>query len=474
MKEKAYQQSPLSAVLAALFVLVGVAIAIIRPFAELDSSGQMMLGSFISGLAIWIIRPGSGSFFAGSVVIILGGSLSGISLTDLTSGFASPAFWLLIPAMFLGSALQITGLGKRIVFALFTRIRLSYKKILFGWLIIGVLFSLLTPSISVRIMILTPIAVSVADACRLEKQSKGRSLIVISAWCAAIFPGIAWFGGSLYGPVFSAFLPEQHLVDMVTDQLWLQFMALPWLLFSVAFLALLYLLLKPEKEIDVNFSLQKKMYEELGPAGSREKRCLAVFLFLLANLLFQLFLPINTTQVLLASMFLLLFLNVMSVKDVSTGINWDVVMFFGMLMGLSHLFDISGIKAWISPMLLSMLEPLVVSPLIFLVGLYALCAVIRILDVTQGWVSSAVLAMAAPMLLSDFGLHPILSIMAFVAAGNIFLFKYHQPWITQAESVSGDRGWNERHQKTAAWLYVALVAAMLVMSNFYWSALGLI
>ena len=140
-----------------------------------------MLGSIIIALATWIFRPGKGTFIVGAIILFLGGSIAGIPIPNLASGFSNATLWLLIPAMFLGYALMKTGLGKRIVFALFKELKLSYIKILIGWFIIGIIFALITPSITVRFLILTPIAVVVADACCLEKHSKGRSLIVISA-----------------------------------------------------------------------------------------------------------------------------------------------------------------------------------------------------------------------------------------------------------------------------------------------------
>jgi di/tricarboxylate transporter len=457
-----------------IFILLGISVAIFKPFTNLGEMGQIMLGTIISALAVWIFRPGSGTFTAGAAVILIGGIVAGVPIPDLTNGFSSPSMWLLIPAMFLGSALQFTGLGKRIVYALFTRMELSYIKILFGWLIIGILFSLLTPSITIRILILTSIAVSVADACLLEKMSKGRSLIILSAWSVGIFPSIAWHSGSLFGPVFTAFLPYGPMREMATEQIWFQFMGVPWLLFSIAFLAVLYVAFKPEIELTMTYDTRKKMYDDLGPLCKKEKGCLVAFIFLLAGLVLQLFLPITTLQVLLCSMFLMLFLNVTSVKDISTGINWDVIIFFGMMMSFVHIFEFTGLSDWMAPTLTSLLAPIAFSPLVFIVAFFGICLLLRLLDITQGWVTSGILAIATPMLFSNFGLHPMMSTMVFVAASNLFIFRYNQPWIVQVESVCGESGWNPQHLRTAALLYIVAATVMLVFSRFYWEFVGLI
>jgi hypothetical protein len=216
------------------------------------------------------------------------------------------------------------------------------------------------------------------------------------------------------------------------------------------------------------------MYEDLGPVSEREKRCFCAFVFLLLGLVSQFFIPITTIQVMLAAMFLVLILKVMSVGDISTALNWDVVLFFGMIMSLPHIFIVSGLNSWMSPILLSLLTPIAFSPFLFILALFGLCLLLRLLDVAQGWVISTILIMASPMLFFDFGLHPMISIMGLTAASNVFLLRYNQPWIGQTEFVCADGGWDSRHLTKAAALYIALAAVMLVLAPFYWRIIGVI
>ncbi|MDR0373460.1 MAG: anion permease [Nitrososphaerota archaeon] len=462
---------PIKLILSLAIMALGVIIAGVRPFDGLDKTGHIMLGTIIIAIALWIFRPGGGSFIVGAIIVFLGGSIAGVPMSDLASGFSSPALWLLIPAMFLGYALMKTGLGKRMVFAFFKRLKLGYIKILLGWFVVGLIFSLLTPSITVRFLILTPIAVAVADACCLEKHSKSRSLIVISAWSVAIFPGCAWQNGSLFGPVFTSYLPAGAMRDMVTPQLWMHAM-LPWLLFSLLFLAVLYFVLKPEQKLIVTKEQLSKMYSDLGPLSKDEKGCLGAFAVLLSGLVLQIFLPITTNQVLFTAFALLLLFGVLSVKDISQGISWDIVAFFGIILGFSRIFEVTGITMWLSPILSSLLRPIAGFPLVFVLALYGICVLLRFLDVAQGWISAAILAMATPMLYEDFGINPIICLMVFICASNLFLFKYQQPWIGQTEAICGDNGWNSRHLLKASIMYTLLVVVFLVICTFYWQIVG--
>ena len=459
-------------VLTIVIMAVGIIIALIKPFDGLGQMGHIMLGTISITIATWIFRPGKGAFIVGTFIFFLGGSIAGIPIPDLANGFSSAALWLLIPAMFLGFALMKTGLGKRAVFILFKQSKLSYAKILIGWFIVGIIFSLITPSITVRFLILTPIAVVIADACCLEKQSKGRSLIVISAWTAAIFPGIAWQNGSLFGPVFTSYLPEGPMRNMATSQLWIHTMA-PWILFSLLFLAVLYFVLKPEQKLTITQTQLSKMYEDLGKISKEEKGCIAAFALLFIGLILQTFLPITTNQVLFAALILLFLLGVLTAKDISHGINWDIVIFFGTILSFSRIFEISGITTWLSPTLISLLRPIAGSQIVFVLALYGFCVFLRFFDVTQGWVSSAILAMATPMLYTDFGINPLICIMVFICASNIFFFRYQQPWIGQVESVCGEKCWNPRHLLKAALVYALLIVAFLFICTVYWRIIGI-
>jgi len=54
-----------------------------------------------------------------------------------------------------------------------------------------ILLSVLTPSITVRIAIVIPIAVATVEICRLQYGSRGAALILLSAWSMVLIPAVA-------------------------------------------------------------------------------------------------------------------------------------------------------------------------------------------------------------------------------------------------------------------------------------------
>jgi len=455
-----------------IFIAIGIIVAIIRPFDGLDSVGHVMLGTMIAGLSAWIFSPSGGSLTIGAIIIIAGGLLAGLPINELTVGFSGSSLWLFIPAMFIGASLRLTGLGRRIVYWLFKRLNLNYAKILGGWFVVGILFALMTPIATVRCLMLTPIAVSVADACCLEKGSRGRSIIVIACWTMSIFPSLAWKNGSLFGPVFTNFLPEGPMRDMATQEAWFIVMA-PWLLFSIVFIIALYFILKPKEKLNISKETVCKMYDDLGPITKKEKGCLFAISFMFICLIIQMFLPITTNQILLITFALLLLLGVLSAKDISSA-NWDVVMFFGIMLSFTNIFSVSGLTAWLTPFLSGVMQAIAITPLFFILALFGICIILRFVDVAQAWILAPILSLATPVLFYEHGFHPLVSTYVFVTASCLFFFRYHQAWIVQVESVCGDSGWNPKHLKSASILFVCLAALMLVFNRYYWGLVGIL
>ncbi|MGL4606249.1 MAG: SLC13 family permease [Eubacteriaceae bacterium] len=455
------------------FLLVGLIIILFSPFEGLSASGHMVLGSILGALGIWIFKPGNIPYFAGSIVIIFGSVLAGVPTKVVTAGFSSPSIWLLIPAMFFGFALRKTGLGNRIAFFVLEKIKPTYTNILVGWFIIGTLFSFLTPSSTVRMLILSTVAVSIADACQLEKGSKGRSLIVISAWFTAIFIGIGWFTGSLNGPVLTGFLPAE-MQAMITPDLWLKTMALPWIFITIVFLVGLFFVLRPKEKLGVTKKEMGELYKNLGQITSEERLTLIVLTGVFILLGTQGWHKIPSDITMLAGMFFLMFFKIIGVSEIGTGVNWDIIIFIGSIMGLSGVFAEAGIVEWISSGISPLTSVLAVNPLFFVLGLMILFSLLRFMDISWGYSTVALLATATPMLLNVYGINPIISLFVFAAGGGVFFLGYQQPWVALTESVIKDNGWHVKHMQKAGIIYFSAVLLAIIVFIPYWQWIGVL
>lgn len=74
-------------------------------------------------------------------------------------------------------------------------------------------------------------------------------------------------------------------------------------------------------------------------------------------------------------------------------------------------------------------------------GLTLVLWLIRFVDVPWGFSSAVLTATLLIPLYKQFGIHPVVGIMLFTAAGNCFFLAYQQPFLIIAESIGQGRGW---------------------------------
>lgn len=453
-------------------VIVSFFIGLYQPFSGLSSQGHYVLGVVITSLGLWIFRPATLPFLAGGA-LLMGGCLAfKVPLTAVAGGYASSAIWVLIPALFFGFALAKSGLGRRIAYFVLKLFQPSYLTISLSWFIIGLILSALTPSITVRLSIVMPIAMSVVEACKIPERSRGSALIGLVAWGTALLPGTAWLTGSLWGIFMMGFYPAE-IKPLVTFNSWLIYMAFPWFLITIIFLALTYLALKPKEPLTIPSETFKKRYAELGKMSTQEIMVAVILISTLVLFTTEKLHGISTASVALLAFVALMLTGTITFQDISSGVNWDIINFFGVVIGLSAVFVHTGISAWLRPLI----EPAILSyasqPTLFLLMLTAVFWIVRFVDVPWGFSTIAIAAPVFIPLYKDFGLHPALVSVAVIAAGNSFFLPYQQPFIMIGDAMSKSRGWTSSHVSIAGVIYALAVIISILVSSFYWRALGL-
>lgn len=454
------------------FVVLAIIIASARPFSGLSAQGHGMLGVSLVCLAYWIFKTDSMPFFAGGALLLAGGLLFKLPLDIVTKGYTSPAVWVLVPALFFGFALIKTGLGKRITYFVLKTFSPSYLTICISWFIIGITLSALTPSIMVRMVIVMPIAINLVEACKLEDRSKGSALICFTAWGTALFPGIGWQTGSLWGIFMMGFYPPEMKV-LATPGAWFQYMAFPWLLITVLFLVLIYIFFKPAEPLELHREAFKDQYAALGKITRQEIICAMILISALILFSTEQISGITTTVTAMTAFAALIIVGIIKLPDISTGVNWDIINFFAIIMSMTAMFLKSGISEWFRPIIEPGIFSLAGSPLTFLLVGTVVLWIVRFVDVPQGFITFAILSPTFIPLYHKFGLHPVLVSVVCIAVGNSFFLAYDQPFIAIADSVTNSRAWSNSQVTMAGVFFAVAVIAGILVSSFYWRAMGL-
>lgn len=457
-----------------VFGAIAVLISLLKPFPGLTPQGHHVLSIVLISLALWIVKTGETPYLGGCALLIAGSLMSGLPLSTVTCGYISGAIWVLIPALFFGYALVKTGLGKRIAYFVLKSFTPNYGTICLSWFIIGLLLSVLTPSIVVRLAIVMPIAVHIIEACEIEHRSKGSALISLTAWATAILPGTAWQTGSLWGIILPMGFYPEALKPLATSATWFLYMAVPWLLITLIFLVLVFIIFRPGKPLGIRRELLQERYRELGRIKADEIVCGVILLCVIMLFSTERWTGIKTAEVALAGLAALIFFGIVKVHDVSSGINWDIVNFIAVAIGLTSLFNASGFSAYLKPFVEPYAISLAHNPLIFILAVTVTLWVVRFVDVPWGYTTIALVSMFMTPLYETFNLHPVFISVAMIAAGNSFFLAYQQPFAVIGDSMMQSKGWSGRHVAIGGLLYAVAVLTGIVISYFYWKTMGLV
>jgi anion transporter len=452
--------------------VIAIIIGTTKPFVGLSPQGHYLLALTLVSLSLWIFRTGSVPFLAGGTILLAGALVFKVPLGTVMSGFTNAAVWTLIPALFFGYALAKTGLGNRIAYYVLKSFKPSYLSICVSWFIIGLILSALTPSIVVRFAIVMPIAMSIVGACELPDRSRGCALISFVAWGTALLPGTCWQTGSLWGIFMMGFYPPEMKV-LATPGAWFSYMAVPWFLVSILFLVLVYIFFKPKEPLQLSRETFKKQYESLGKITKQEIACAIILIGALILFSTEKWTGIRTVEAALIAFAALILSGIIKTPDISSGVNWDIICFFGVIMSLTVMFGKTGVSDWVRPMIEPGVLSIAGSPVIFLFVITGVLMLIRFIDIAWGFATIALLAPLFIPLYQQYGLHPVLISVCVVAAGNSFFLSYQQPFIVMGEAFSKSRAWMPSHVALAGLIYLISITIGMLISSFYWKAAGL-
>ncbi len=458
---------------AILFALIGLFVAIIAPIGALAHAGNLVVGTIIMTLGLWIFRPGGVPYTCGVAVLLTGCLIAGLKFPVVMSGFASPALWVLIPALYFGYVLQKTGLGRRIVFWVLKAFRPSYLTMVIGWVIVGIILSLLTPSITVRVAIVIPIALGTIEACRLQFGSREASLISLTAFGMALFPGTGWLTGSLWGPILTGMFPPE-VKALGNSSAWFQGMGLFWLVVTVVYIVLLYILLRPGKPLELEEHAFKEEYRKLGTISRPETASLVILVAAFVMFSTESLHHLPTAATALGAFFLLTIFGVITPADIGIGVNWDIILFLGAAICLPAISGASGIAKWLATLLDPVISAWAVSPVAFLILFVFVYWILRFFDVSWGFATAALLAPIMVPLHTKYGIHPIIVATVFAIGGNAFFLAYQQPFAMMADAISKGTAWDNKHLSLGGIAFAIAAIVGLLVSIPYWKAIGFI
>jgi len=442
----------------------------VRPIADLDDTGHIMLGGIILALCIWIFKPFKLTYAIGGLVLALVGLFVNLPPTVIFSGFTQTALWTLVPAFFFGYTLQKTGLGRRIAMAVIKVCRPTYLSLIFAWIPIGIILSILTPATTVRVAIMLPIAVQCCELFNLKKGSKGNSLILLTSFAMALIPGSGWLTGVIWGPFTQGQLANAGIIITFGD--WLGVLLVPVIISTILLVGGGLLLLKPEEKLskDAIEAVKNQPMEKM----SRNETISAVILILVFGMSLTSSLHgLSTSIICITAMLCFFVFGVLETKDFNSAANWNLVIFIAMAFSLGPIFNATGISDWLSGIVVPALAPIAGNPWLFVFTVITFMFIWSMVDVAMFLPTISIMAPILPRILETYQISPLVWVAIFILAGNAFFLAYQNMWAVMSRSIAEDRAWTNKHQSIYGLIYFAVCLFALVVTIPMWINAGL-
>jgi anion transporter len=256
------------------------------------------------------------------------------------AGFSSAAIWLIFGGLVIGIAISSTGLGSRIARYAAIWLHGSYLKIISGLVVAGVMFSFLMPSAMGRVVLLTPIALSVADHFGFKEGSQGRTGVLLAIILGTYIPA---FG------ILPANVPNMVLVGMAETQYNLSILYGTYLLLHFPLLSLvkavliigLILFFFPDKPIE----LAEQEQQEIGKFSRNELILSLVLVGMLSLWIADFLHHISPAWIALGGALILLMpgIDIINKKDFNQKINWSAIIFVAGILGVGGMINHTGL-----------------------------------------------------------------------------------------------------------------------------------
>jgi anion transporter len=460
----------------ALLVLAALALGSITwnmpPLGGLSESGSRFLATLIVAISLWVFEVFD-EYIVGFMLLLAWVVLDVAPAKIALAGFSENAWLFTVGALGIAAAIGKTTLLQRLSERLLSWIPIRRQKTyMFSLLSAGILSGPLLPTGKARAAVAVPIAQAISQAAGFSPRSNGSAAIALAAFVGFSQMSFIFLTGSFPNLIAWNFLPPAFKAEFG----WLTWFlaALPAAVCISVFMfwsmrALLPLSPEEKQRLAANAAIPLK---DNRPLTGREWMTLGTLLLTVAGWMTSSLHGVNEAWIALTALLVFLLTGVLDQKGFKTGIDWGLIMFFGVLNSIAVIAEHVKVDAWFMALSGQVLAPFAGNPLAFLLAVCLLVSAVRFL-LRKG--PTAALVGVAVLPLSEIaGIHPGVVLVAALMAGECLLFAYQDGPYQIAYGGTGGKAFSHgQARKVLGAKYLATILAVAV-SVPYWRFLGFI
>lgn len=481
--------------------VVGIALTLglvaLQPFAGLASEATIVIAILAGAIAWWVagVLP---DYVTGIIMAVLFVVWAGVPTEVAFGAFASSMWWLLVAAFCLAHAMRASGLLRRMSLGVLRLFPRTFRAQAAGLMAAGMLVGPFVPSLSAKVSMLEPMALAISDEMGYERKGRQANGLFLAVLVGVRNCAPAVLSGSFLGYVVLGLLPEsvQSQFDMAH---WL-LAALPWLVIvTVLNYVALVARYSPKGEGHSAANPVKQDGEDeradsadagaaspsqpdagaaspgqpqLGPMSHGEKCVLAIMTVTGLLWFTEAWHGIPAFAVALLAVAAMAACGQFKKEDLRGGIAWDVILFVGLVLGLSPSFEYVGANAWVAQMCEPVLMMVAGNPYAIVAGVAFITVALRFIVVSETAFINLFLAVAVP-LAATLGVNPWIIGFSVYAMVNPWFVGYQNPVYLAAVGSVGDKMTTHGEQALYCGIYVVICLFGLLASVPYWQWLGL-
>lgn len=358
----------------AFAVVLAVVIALLPAPEGLTSVSMRFLGIFIAGLILVISNavPDWIAFMSVAAFLVLA------KVTDTATVFAQfhgGTIWLLIMVFSFAAGIGNSGILVRIAYKILTFFPASFRGAAMAMMTASVAVSPLIPSGMAKINILVPVGNQLTEILGLKKNSLSALALFAAVFVPNLYGAACFMTGSpAVGILLGMMGAEGEGVSMMT---WLSYTIVYLLVLLVGFFIFCTVVCKPKEENAFTKEFFREKAAELGPMSSREKIAAGVLIGCIVLWSTTSITGFDTTMIGIIAILIMVIAGLMDTKDFISSVPWSLIVFIGIVLGMSNIMAATGWNEWLSAHLSGIVGVFTGNIWIFVIALTLLVYVLR-------------------------------------------------------------------------------------------------
>jgi divalent anion:Na+ symporter, DASS family len=452
---------------AALAVIVALAVRLQPAIGQLDETGRSAVAVMALTVILWVadvLNAGITALLALGLLIV-----AGVPSSVALSGFATGAFWILVPVLFFGTAMDKTGLARRISYRILLVFPPTYTGILIAFLLIGFVLTMGVPSMTVRTAIMVPIAFALVQAIGLPLPSRGAALIVLGAFEMAVLPGCAILTGSLFGPFVAGLFASANLP--ITWFEYARVMALPTLVWCGLLIAVNIAVMRPPLMSSLSRQVVGAQLQSLGAMSGGERTTAVVIAASVVAWAAQPWHRVPPEAIGMLALTALFATGVLVAAEIGTGIPWALAIFVGGMLSLTTVMTTYKITGWLGGYIVPAVQPFVDQHFLLVVALALAVPAMRLID-PVGFLTIAAFFLPLAAFVADRGVPPLVLTAIILLPVHVFWFNYQNIWLVMTEGISKKIAYTDADRFKLASAFWGVTVVALWIGVAYWRVMG--